>query len=82
MQCYLLKITDRPLDAIAEWCAALGAEVDPTTVAGSPYVLAGSVQQIIEKLLAMRARWNISYFSFLDSQLEAAAEIVQRLHGQ
>jgi len=82
VQCYLLKITDRPLDAIASWCSALGAEIDPTTVTGSPYILAGSVQQIIEKLLAMRERWNISYVSFLDSQLAAAAEIVQRLRGQ
>jgi probable F420-dependent oxidoreductase len=82
VQCYLLKVTDSPLEAVAAWCAALGADADPAEVADSPHVLVGSEAAIDEKLHAMRERWGFSYVSFLDSQMPKAIGIVDRLGGQ
>jgi probable F420-dependent oxidoreductase len=45
----------------------------------SPHVLIGSVNQMVEKLVMLRERYGISYFSMFDS--EAAAPIVARLAG-
>ena len=82
VQCYLFKVTERPLDVVAAWCAALGADTDPALVAESPHVLVGSVAQIIEKLQVMRERWGFSYVSFLDAQTQKAAAIVEQLSGR
>jgi probable F420-dependent oxidoreductase len=45
----------------------------------SPHVLVGSIDQMTEKLLMLRERYGISYFSMFDS--EAAAPLVARLAG-
>jgi probable F420-dependent oxidoreductase len=45
----------------------------------SPYVLIGSRDQMAEKLLMLRERYGISYFSMIDS--EAGAPVVARLAG-
>ena len=53
----------------------------------SPRYLIGSVEQIVEQLLANRARYGISYISVLDfpgapSNVEALAPVVARLAGK
>ena len=48
----------------------------------SPYVLIGTVDEMVEALHARRARWGISYFVTFDPFLETLAPIVARLSGK
>ncbi|AVT38795.1 TIGR03621 family F420-dependent LLM class oxidoreductase [Plantactinospora sp. BB1] len=55
--------------------------VDPATLAASPSVLHGSVDECVDKLLALRDRYGVSYLH-LGGNLDAAAPIVARLAGR
>ena len=81
-QCYLLSITDRPIEAIERWLASLGVDLDPASMLDSPHVLVGPLDQITDKILERRERWGISYLSFYDNHLGDATQIVDRLSGQ
>jgi len=47
----------------------------------SPYVLVGTVDQLIEDLQARRTRWGISYFITHEPYVDAFAPVVARLGG-
>ncbi len=82
MQCYLLRVTDDPGAAVAQWLRSVGADdLDPAVVADCPHVLAGPIGAIEEKLTAQRERWGFSYVSFYDSALDDASAVVARLGG-
>jgi probable F420-dependent oxidoreductase len=75
-----LAVTDdRP--AAAERLAG-GRAVSAAQVLASPYSLIGSVEEIVEELLALRERHGISYISVLHRHMEAFAPVVARLAGQ
>jgi probable F420-dependent oxidoreductase len=48
----------------------------------SPYVLIGTVEQIIEDIHAYRERWNVSYFVIFEPYIDIFAPIVSRLAGK
>ncbi|MFI4948973.1 MAG: LLM class F420-dependent oxidoreductase [Alphaproteobacteria bacterium] len=48
----------------------------------SPYVLIGTIDQMVEDLQARRERWDISYYVVQESFLDAFAPVVARLAGQ
>jgi probable F420-dependent oxidoreductase len=48
----------------------------------SPYVLIGTVDQMVEDLLARRERWDISYYVVSELLLEDLAPVVARLAGK
>jgi hypothetical protein len=48
----------------------------------SPYVLIGTVEQMIEDVLARRQRWGISYYTVQEPYLDALAPVVARLAGK
>jgi probable F420-dependent oxidoreductase len=48
----------------------------------SPYVLIGTVDHIVENLLARRERWDISYYVVQEPYLDAFAPVVARLAGR
>ena len=48
----------------------------------SPYVLMGSVEQIVENLRARRDRWGISYCVVHEPYMDAFAPVVARLAGK
>ena len=48
----------------------------------SPYVLIGTIDQIVEDLEARRARWGISYYVVQGPFLDAFAPVVARLAGK
>ena len=65
----------------------INTELTVAEVLGSPRYLVGSVEQIVEQLLANRARYGISYISVLDfpgapSNVDALAPVVARLAGK
>jgi probable F420-dependent oxidoreductase len=47
----------------------------------SPYVLVGTVDQIVDDLQARRRRWDISYYVTFEPYMEAFAPVVARLTG-
>jgi probable F420-dependent oxidoreductase len=47
----------------------------------SPYLLIGTVEQMVEDLRARRARWGISYYTTFEPYMDALAPVVNRLAG-
>jgi probable F420-dependent oxidoreductase len=60
---------------------AAGVELSAKNVLASPYVLAGSVDEICDTLRERRERWDVSYLVFNDDSIDAVAPIVERLAG-
>jgi len=48
----------------------------------SPYVLIGTVEQIIEDIHSYRERWGVSYFIVFEPYMDIFAPIVSRLAGK
>jgi probable F420-dependent oxidoreductase len=57
------------------------AEPDADAVLSSPYVLLGTVDEIVETLEARRDRWQLSYYVCNDDTVETMAPIVAKLNG-
>ena len=54
-------------------------QLTPEEVLQSPYVLIGTVDQIVEDLQAYRDRWGISYYVVHEPYMDAFAPVVARL---
>lgn len=54
----------------------------PADVHDSPYMLAGSAEEIADDLRDYRDRWGISYFSVMADSMEAFAPVVAELSGR
>jgi probable F420-dependent oxidoreductase len=77
---YLIAI-DRPTDEVnGEARARLGIGADQ--VASSPHVLAGSLDDIVDRLHERRERFGISYVTANWSNIDAMAKVVARLRGR
>ena len=61
----------------AQWPA-----LSPEEVLETPFVIIGSVDQIVETLQARRERWGFSYYVIWDTHAEAMAPVVARLSGR
>ena len=48
----------------------------------APYVLIGTVEEMVEALHARRARWGLSYFVTFEPYMENLAPVVARLTGK
>jgi probable F420-dependent oxidoreductase len=57
------------------------SELGVDEVLESPFVLLGSVDEIVAQLVARRRRWGISYYVIFDDVVDAFAPIVDRLTG-
>lgn len=71
-------ITDEPESVIAEVASQVG--LPPDVVAGSPFVLVGSVAQIVDKLERLREELGISYVTV--RTLEPFAPVIEALAGR
>jgi len=56
-------------------------QLSPDEILESPYVLLGTVDEIVDDLRARRQRWGISYYVVFEPYLEAFAPVVARLAG-
>ena len=59
-----------------------GADTGPDVVLSSPYVLIGTVDEIVDTLIRRRDRWQLSYYVCNDDSVDAMAPIVERLAGR
>ncbi len=73
-------VTDRPQAAAAELAPDFGLTAEQV-LASSEFAL-GSVDQIVEQLVALRERHGISYLTVVQPQMEAFAPVVARLGGR
>lgn len=75
----IVQITDDRGAAIDSICKRVEG-LTPTDVEAIPYVLVGTMDEIIEQVYSCRARWGISYFAVRD--LDAFAPVISALgHG-
>jgi len=57
-------------------------QMTPEVIAGSPHILIGSVDQLVELLQRRRAELGISYITVFSRYMEEFAPVVSRLSGQ
>jgi probable F420-dependent oxidoreductase len=57
-------------------------EPGPDAVLNSPYVLLGTVDEIVETIEARRDRWQFSYYVCNDDTVDTMAPIVAKLNGR
>ena len=74
-------VTDHPRQA-AEELARRWTQLSPEEILQSPYVLIGTVDQMIEDLQARRERWDISYYVIFEHYVDAFAPVVAQLAGK
>lgn len=72
-------VTDDRQAAVAE--IARRYEEDDDVIAGSPYVLVGTLHEIRAQLAERRRRLGISYFSLRGPHIEVVAPVVRELTG-
>jgi probable F420-dependent oxidoreductase len=65
----------------AEELTSRWTQLTPDEILQSPYVLIGTVDQMVEDLQARRDRWGISYYVVHEPYLDAFAPVVARIAG-
>ncbi len=66
----------------AEELRSRWTQLTPDEILHSPYVLIGTVDQMVEDLQARRERWGFSYYQISEPYLDAFAPVVARLAGR
>jgi probable F420-dependent oxidoreductase len=66
----------------AEELARRWEQLSPEEILESPYVLIGTIEEIVEALRARRERWSISYCVIFEPYIDAFAPVVARLAGR
>lgn len=74
-------VTDHRRGA-AEELTSRWTQLTPDEILLSPYVLIGTLDQIVEDLQARRARWDISYYVIHEPYIDDFAPVVARLAGK
>jgi probable F420-dependent oxidoreductase len=74
-------VTDNRRQA-ADELARRWSQLTPEDLLESPYVLIGTVDQLVEDLRLRRERWGISYYVIFESYFEAFAPVVAQLAGR
>jgi len=73
-------VTDRPREA-AEELQKTWKQISVDEILAAPFVLIGTVDEMVEALRVRRDRWGISYFVTFEPFLDALAPVVARLSG-
>ena len=76
-----VEVTDHRYIA-AEELAHRWPQLSPADILESPYVLLGTVEQIVEDLQRRRERWGFSSYMLFERDMETFAPVVARLAGQ
>lgn len=74
-------VTDRRREA-AEELQKRWTQLSVEEILEAPYVLIGTVDEMVEALQARRDRWGISYFVTFEPYLDTLAPVVARLAGK
>ena len=68
--------------AAAEELVRRWPELSAGEILETPYLLVGTVDQMVEDLKARRQRWGISYYAIHEPYLDAFAPVAARLAGK
>jgi len=74
-------VTDRRREA-AEDLRKSWQQLSVEEILEAPYVLIGTVDEMVEALHARRERWGLSYFVTFEPYLEILAPVVAALAGK
>ncbi|MBV8737877.1 MAG: LLM class F420-dependent oxidoreductase [Alphaproteobacteria bacterium] len=66
----------------AEELARHWNQLSPDEILESPFVLVGTIDQMVKDLLVRRERWGFSYFTIFEPYLSAFAPVVDQLRGK
>jgi probable F420-dependent oxidoreductase len=66
----------------AEDLANRWPQLSPAAILQSPFVLLGTVEQIVEDLQMRRERWGFSYYGLFERDMDTFAPVAARLAGQ
>ena len=75
-----VEVTDHRYIA-AEELAGRWPQLSAADILQTPYVLIGTVDQIVEDLQMRRERWGISYYVIFERDMDTFAPVVARLAG-
>ena len=73
-------VTDDRVSA-AEELARQWKPLTPAEILGSPFVLLGTVDEIVDALRRRRERWGLGYYVVMEPAMDAFAPVVTRLAG-
>jgi probable F420-dependent oxidoreductase len=71
-------VTDDRQQAAADYAAGLSS-ISAEDLLQSPYVLIGTVDELVEQIFEQCARWGITYYIAFEAAIQALAPIVARL---
>jgi alkanesulfonate monooxygenase SsuD/methylene tetrahydromethanopterin reductase-like flavin-dependent oxidoreductase (luciferase family) len=74
-------VTSDRISAAQAIAKAQGIQVDPELILSAPYVLIGTIEQIIERLYTLRERYGVNYFVVHLTQMDELSPVVARLAG-
>ena len=75
-----VEVTDHRYLA-AEELVGRWPQLSAADILESPYVLMGTVDQIVADLQRRRARWGLSYYVIFERDMDTFAPVVARLAG-
>ena len=75
-------VTDDRRKAAKELATGRWATLAPDDVLATPYVLIGTIDEMVDQLRARRERWGISYVMTHEPFMDALAPVVARLAGR
>ena len=65
---------------VAEALASRVTGLEPADVLAAPYALLGTVDQLVEELVAHRARWGFTSYTVRADAIDAAAQVLATFH--
>jgi len=80
IQC--VAVAEDPGPSLQEWAAGLATPQTADDLLAAPQILAGTVEQITDRLLAHRKRYSFSYITVFEPYMAAFAPAIQALRGQ
>ena len=75
-------VTDDRRKAAEELATGRWGTLAPDDVLATPYVLIGTIDEMVDQLRARRERWGISYVMTHEAFIDALAPVVARLAGR
>jgi probable F420-dependent oxidoreductase len=71
----VVEITDDREQVLTDWCKKIGGTVDD--LSAMPYLMVGSVDEIVDHIRRCRERWGISYFTVRSPAFSAIIDAIR-----
>ena len=73
-----VEITNRR-DEVAAKCAGMAPDLDASAIVGAPYILVGSIDELVEEVAGHRSRWGITSYVVRAGAIDQLAPLIERL---